>query len=160
MTTASVVGIATGYGLDDRGVGVQVSVGSRIFSSLNRPDRLWGPPNFLSNGYRWLILRGKAWSGRGVKLTTHLQLVPRSRKCGSIHPLPIRLHGVVLNWLSTGTTSPLPQLCRSARSTVLHIGGVLQPRYTYSKLSVKCSQNYEKIRDTFLPLQIRVPKLL
>jgi hypothetical protein len=23
-----------------------------------------------------------------VKLTTHLQLVPRSRKCGSIHPLP------------------------------------------------------------------------
>jgi hypothetical protein len=25
---------------------------------------------------------------RGVKLTTHLQLVPRSRKCGSIHPLP------------------------------------------------------------------------
>jgi hypothetical protein len=27
-------------------------------------------------------------SGRGVKLTTHLQLVPSSRKCGSIHPLP------------------------------------------------------------------------
>jgi hypothetical protein len=27
-------------------------------------------------------------SGRGVNLTTHLQLVPRSRKCGSIHPLP------------------------------------------------------------------------
>jgi hypothetical protein len=26
--------------------------------------------------------------GRGVKLNTHLQLVPRSRKCGSIHPLP------------------------------------------------------------------------
>jgi hypothetical protein len=23
-----------------------------------------------------------------VKLTTHLQLVPRSRKCGSIYPLP------------------------------------------------------------------------
>jgi hypothetical protein len=28
----------------------------------------------------------------------------RSRKCGSIHPLPIRLHDVVLNLLSTGTT--------------------------------------------------------
>jgi hypothetical protein len=27
----SVVGIATGYGLDDRGVGVRVPVGSRIF---------------------------------------------------------------------------------------------------------------------------------
>jgi hypothetical protein len=45
-------------------------------------------------------------SGKGVKLTVHLQLVPRSRKCGSIHPLPIRLHGVVLSYLSTGTTLP------------------------------------------------------
>jgi hypothetical protein len=25
---------------------------------------------------------------RGVKLTTHLQLVPRSRQCGSVYPLP------------------------------------------------------------------------
>jgi hypothetical protein len=25
---------------------------------------------------------------RGVKLTTHLELVPRLRKCGSIHALP------------------------------------------------------------------------
>jgi hypothetical protein len=39
----SAVGIATGYGLDDRGVGVRVPVGSRIFSSPRRPDRLWGP---------------------------------------------------------------------------------------------------------------------
>jgi hypothetical protein len=37
----SVVGIATCYGLDDRGVGVQVPVGVRIFTSPNRPDRLW-----------------------------------------------------------------------------------------------------------------------
>jgi hypothetical protein len=36
----SVVGIATSYGLDDREVGVRVPVGSRIFSSPNRPDRL------------------------------------------------------------------------------------------------------------------------
>jgi hypothetical protein len=27
-------------------------------------------------------------SSRGVKLTTHLQLARRSRKCGSIHLLP------------------------------------------------------------------------
>jgi hypothetical protein len=32
----SVVGTATGYGLDDLGVGVQVPVGSRIFSSPRR----------------------------------------------------------------------------------------------------------------------------
>jgi hypothetical protein len=36
----SVVGIASSYGLDGRGVGVRVPVGSRIFSSPNRPDRL------------------------------------------------------------------------------------------------------------------------
>jgi hypothetical protein len=56
----SVVGIATGYGLDDRGVGVQVPVGVRIFTSPRRPDRLWGPRNLLSNGYRGLLSRGKA----------------------------------------------------------------------------------------------------
>jgi hypothetical protein len=33
----SVVGIATGYGLDDRGVGVRVPLASRIFSTLSRP---------------------------------------------------------------------------------------------------------------------------
>jgi hypothetical protein len=41
----SVVGIATVYGLDDRRVGVRVPVGSRIFSSPRRPDRLWDPSN-------------------------------------------------------------------------------------------------------------------
>jgi hypothetical protein len=54
----SIVGTATGYGLDDRGIGVRVPVGSRIFSSPRRPDRLWGSPNLLSNGYRWLFPRG------------------------------------------------------------------------------------------------------
>jgi hypothetical protein len=46
----SAVGIATGYGLDDKGVGIRVPVGSRIFISSCRPDRLWGPTN-LSNEY-------------------------------------------------------------------------------------------------------------
>jgi hypothetical protein len=51
-----VVGIATSYGLDDRGVGVQVPVGVRIFTSPRRPDRLWGSPNLLCNGY-WGVKR-------------------------------------------------------------------------------------------------------
>jgi hypothetical protein len=54
----SVVGIAIGYGLDDQGVGVQVPVGSRIFSSPHHPDRLWGPPSLLCNGYQRLFPRG------------------------------------------------------------------------------------------------------
>jgi hypothetical protein len=46
----SIVGIATGYGLDEQGVAVQAPVGSRIFSTPRCPDRLWGPPNLLYNG--------------------------------------------------------------------------------------------------------------
>jgi hypothetical protein len=38
----SAVGIATAYGLDDRGVGVRIPVRSRNFCSLRRQDRLWG----------------------------------------------------------------------------------------------------------------------
>jgi hypothetical protein len=44
----SSVGIATGYGLDDRGVGARVPVEARIFFSPRRPDRFWGPPDLLS----------------------------------------------------------------------------------------------------------------
>jgi hypothetical protein len=82
----SVVGTATGYVLDGRGVGVQVPVGSRIFSSPRRPDRIWGLPSLLSIGYRGLFPRWQR--GRFVKLTIHFQTEPRARKCGSIHPFP------------------------------------------------------------------------
>jgi hypothetical protein len=43
----STVGTATGYGLNDRGVGVRVLMGARIFTSLSSPDLLWG--SFLGN---------------------------------------------------------------------------------------------------------------
>jgi hypothetical protein len=45
-----VVGVAIGYGLDDRGFGVRIPVGSRIFSSPRRPDRLWGHPTSYRMG--------------------------------------------------------------------------------------------------------------
>jgi hypothetical protein len=55
----SVVGIATGYGLDDQGVGVRVPVGTRIFVSC-RADRLRGARSLLSNWYRGFSSGGKA----------------------------------------------------------------------------------------------------
>jgi hypothetical protein len=57
MSWESVVGMTTGYGLNDQGVGVPVPVGLRIFSS-RCPDRLWSPTNLLSNGYRVLFSPG------------------------------------------------------------------------------------------------------
>jgi hypothetical protein len=41
------VGIATDYGLDGTGIESQ---GGEIFHAC--PDRPWGPPNLLYNGYR------------------------------------------------------------------------------------------------------------
>jgi hypothetical protein len=92
MTPGNVVCTATVYELDDRGVGVQVQVGSACFFSAYRPDRLWASCNLLSNGY-W----EKGLIGRGVNLSTHLQQVPKSRIRGSTRPLPIRLHDVAFN---------------------------------------------------------------
>jgi hypothetical protein len=69
----SSVGIETDYGLDFWG-----SIPGRgkiFFFTPQRPDRLWGPPSLLSNGYRGIFPRGLC--GRSVKLTTHLHLVPR-----------------------------------------------------------------------------------
>jgi hypothetical protein len=60
--------------------------GLEFFSSPPLSDRLWGPPSFLSSGYQRLFRRG--YSGRGVKLTTHLHLVPRLRMRRAIHPHP------------------------------------------------------------------------
>jgi hypothetical protein len=80
----SSVGIATSYGLDDRGVGVRVknfhvSKSSRPALRSTQTPVQWAP-RALSPGVKR--------PGREVD---------HSRKCGSIHPLPIRLHGVVLN---------------------------------------------------------------
>jgi hypothetical protein len=44
---SSLVGIATAYGLDGPGIG---SRWGEIFRTC--PDRLWGPPSLLYNGYR------------------------------------------------------------------------------------------------------------
>ena len=63
--------------------GDRIPVGGEIF--LTCPDRLWGPPSLLYNGYRVFFPGVK--SGRGVTLTSHTLLVPWSRK-GRAIPLP------------------------------------------------------------------------
>jgi hypothetical protein len=71
----SVVSRAIDYRLDDRGVGLRVQVGSRILFSPRRPDRPF---------IQWVpVFPGVKWPGLEAE-----QRVPRSRKCGSIHPLP------------------------------------------------------------------------
>jgi hypothetical protein len=42
--------IVSDYGQDDQAIGVRSLAGQRIFPLC--PDRLWGPPSLLSNGYR------------------------------------------------------------------------------------------------------------
>ena len=71
----SVVGIATGYGLD--GPGIESRWG-RDFPHLSR--RPWGPPSLLYNGYQ--VFPGVK-GGRDVTLTPHPLLVPWSWKSRS-----------------------------------------------------------------------------
>jgi hypothetical protein len=99
----NLVGIATACGVDDRGVGVRFPVGSRIFSSPRRPDRLWCPRSLLSSGYRGLFPRGlkRPWREADHSPPTSAEL----KKNVDLHiHSTIRFHDVVLNLLSTGTT--------------------------------------------------------
>ena len=62
-------------------IGDHPGMGRIFVSSLKLSHRLWGPRNLLFSEYR-------VPSGRSVKMTIHLHLVPRVRKCGTITPLP------------------------------------------------------------------------
>jgi hypothetical protein len=80
--------IVSDYGLDDRG-----SIPDRgrgFFFKPLRPDRLWGPPSLLYNGFRGSFPRGVK-SDQGVMLTTYPHLVLRlimSRSYTSSPPVP------------------------------------------------------------------------
>ena len=66
------------------GMGDRVPVGGEIFRTC--PDRPWGPPSLLYNGYQ--VFPGDN-CGRGVTLTPHPLLVPWSRKSRAIPLLPL-----------------------------------------------------------------------
>ena len=77
----SVVAIATGYGLD--GLGIESQWGE-IFRTC--PDRPWGPPSLLYNGYR--VFPGcKERPGRDADPSA--LLVPLSRKSRVVPLLPL-----------------------------------------------------------------------
>jgi hypothetical protein len=90
------VDITLGYGLDVRGSRVRFPAGAGNFSLHHRVQNGSGAhPASYPMGTRVSFPGGK--SGRGVKLTTHLHLVPRSKIEWSYNSTPpIRLHGVVL----------------------------------------------------------------
>jgi hypothetical protein len=89
------VGIATGYGLGDRGVGVWVPVGPRIFISPNRPDRLWGPHSLLPIGTGTLS-SGVKRPGREADHSPSTSAEVQKNVDLYIHS-PIRLHGMLFN---------------------------------------------------------------
>ena len=62
----SSVGIETRYWLD--GLGIESRRGGEIFHT--RPDRPWGPPSLLYNGYR--VFPGVKRPGRGVDHPTSI----------------------------------------------------------------------------------------
>ena len=78
----SLVGIATGYGLD--GPGIESRWWGEIFRTC--PDRPWGPPSLLYNEYR-VFPGGKDLPGR--EADPHPLLVPWSRKSRAIPLLPL-----------------------------------------------------------------------
>jgi hypothetical protein len=51
MIRGDIISITACYGLDDGRVGFRVLVGSNVFASSYRPNRLWGLSSFLLNGY-------------------------------------------------------------------------------------------------------------
>jgi hypothetical protein len=87
------VSIVSGYGLEDRAIAVWSPAGAKDFSCSLCPDRLWGPPSLLSNGYRVPFPGSKARPGRDADHSLHP--VPKSRMSRSYTSSPPkRLHGV------------------------------------------------------------------
>jgi hypothetical protein len=89
MSRDSSVGIATSYELDGRG---SIPGKGKDFSLFHKVQTALEPHYAVG-------IRGstQGYSGRGVKLTTHLHLVPRSRMMQLYLYSPVRLHDMVLN---------------------------------------------------------------
>jgi hypothetical protein len=69
--------------LDDWGFGSQQGLGIFVFTTASKPalGPTQPPIQWVPGAISLVVKRG------GVRLTTHLQLVPRPRMCGAIPPL-------------------------------------------------------------------------
>jgi hypothetical protein len=87
---------ALGYGLDDRVLGFDSRWGLGIFLFITASITALGP---TQPPIQWVIGALSLVVKRpGVKLTTHLHLVPRSKNAWSYTSTPpIRLNGVMLS---------------------------------------------------------------
>jgi hypothetical protein len=129
------VGIAAGYGLDDR-----VSIpgrGIRIFCSPQRPDRLPGLSSFLSSGY-WVSFSGVKWPERDSdhSLSSNVEV-----KNGGASPrLPHTPSWRVLNYLRrTGTTLPL----YITRNCLYLLEAILKCQRTVRRIWAKRRKEYK-----------------
>jgi hypothetical protein len=121
----SVCGSGVGVGNYPGGGGSNPDRDWEFFSSPPRPDRLWDPPSLLSNGYQGLF----PW---GMKLTTHVHLMPKSIMRGAILSLPQynsmawcsmkikHRDNFTLRFFSTGFYSPY--------RTLVFLNGLLDPQ--------------------------------
>jgi hypothetical protein len=94
--TCSVICTATGYLPDDRGVGFRVPLGSRIFTSPRRPDRLSGPTQPPNQCVPRAISSGVKRPGCEADQSSPTSAEVKKIWIYTSTP-PIRLHGVVLN---------------------------------------------------------------
>jgi hypothetical protein len=91
------------YVLAGRGDAVRVPVKARSFSSGRHRDRFWGTSSLLFNGHRGLFPRAKKRPGREAHHSCRIYCRGQEYVDLYMHS-PIRVHGSVLNQLSTGTT--------------------------------------------------------
>jgi hypothetical protein len=75
--------------------------GKRFFSTRPRPNRLWGSPSLLFNEHQGDLYPGVKRPRREPDHSPVSSV--KVKNGGAIRTLPIRLHGVLLNWLSTET---------------------------------------------------------
>jgi hypothetical protein len=95
MSRVSSGSIVSDYGLDDRAIGVRYPGGAKDFFPIASVSRLALEPT--QPPVQWIpeVLSPGLKGGRGVTLTTHPHLVPRSSMSRSYTSSPSkRLHGV------------------------------------------------------------------